>query len=95
MNECNCHKKKGKKGIKYNTKPYYEMFKEEHLIELLKLIVQLPIIDLGAQLPDKGIPCYSPFHQNFDHLRCKQNMMNCFTNSIAYVYVKMTTKVYT
>ena len=68
-----CKKNNERKGIAYNNKPDYERVKEEHLIELLKLVVQLPVFDLGAQFPDRGIPYYCPFYSKFDHLLNKQN----------------------
>ena len=80
MNECNFQRKTDKRNrITYDTKPDYERVKEEHLIEILKVIVQLPTVDLGAQFPDRGIPCYCPFHSNFGHLLRKQSCDDFFS----------------
>ena len=44
------------------------------------LIVQLSIVDLGAQFPDRGIPCNCPFHSNFHVFLRKQNCYHLFKN---------------
>ena len=82
MNDFNYQRKNNERnGIAYHTKPYCERVEEEDLIDLLKVIVEFPVVDLGAQFPDKEIPCYCPFHSNFDHLLRKQHCDNIFHNS--------------
>ena len=46
--------------------PYYPNYlKVENFVlrKMLKIIVQLPVVDLGARFPDREIPCYCPFHK--------------------------------
>ena len=46
--------------------------------KLLKLIVQLPAVNLGARFPDREIPCYCPFHKKIEVLLKKQNCYQVF-----------------
>ena len=82
MNESNCQRKyNGRNKKQYNdndNQPNYEKVKGDYNIELLKVIVQFPVVDLGAQFTDRGIPFYCPFHSNFDYLLHKQKCDDFF-----------------
>lgn len=42
------------------------------------MIVQLPIVDLGARFKNRGIPCFCPFHDRFKFLLEEQKCYELF-----------------
>ena len=58
--------------------PYYLKVTKKDLKQLLKLIVQLPIVDLGARFKNRGIPCFCPFHDRFKFLLKEQKCYKLF-----------------